>query len=140
MCLNTLTKTFDKPSKKVRRAWKIVEIGTAGRITTPFQASVLFPRKWNTASALTLKTDEWQRLGSGRWMNKEPYTSGFHVFPNKKAAALAFRLLRDNMLGRKIARVEISEITAAGFDGTSDDLAYINSKIPCLVARKLRLI
>ncbi len=142
MCLNTLTKTFDKPVKKVRRAWKIVDVRRSGAgFITPFQSTLLLPGKWNVSTVQTLKTDEWQIQGYERWRSKKEYPSGFHVFPNKKAAALAIRLLKNySESGRKIVPVEISEITAQGFDGTSDDSTYINSKIPCLVARKLRLV
>lgn len=141
MCLNTLTETFDKPVKKVRRAWKIVGVLSSGRIATPFQSTVLAPRKWNVSTVQTLKTDEWHLPNFERWTSKEPYASGFHVFPSKKAAMLAMRLLKNYAeIPRKVVPVEISEITATGFDGTSDDSVYIGSKIPCLVARKLRLL
>lgn len=105
MCLNTITKRVEKPSKKVTKAWKIFNIDPA----TGQLKNYYLPHKPSPKQGFWMKAIEEEIYSND---SNEKYFSGFHCYTNKKQA-LAFH---GNPLGRNIVLIEvkIKEITTYG--------------------------
>lgn len=142
MCLQTLTKKYARPSRKVVKAWKIVERFDGGLIT-PFLFTKIVTGEWMKAKAPTfqdgepclLKTEAWGTYH--RWENQVTYPWGFHVFAKKEDADKALTFL-SNQKNRFVVPVEITNIVAEGTDGTSSGASY--PRAFNYVARKMRLL
>lgn len=79
MCLDTITKRVEKPSKKVTRAWKIFYKSSPNELSNFYYGwiSKTTPGRWQTAKEVEVTTDSKPR---------EIYLSGFHCYLNKEEA------------------------------------------------------
>lgn len=146
MCLNTLTKKYARPSRKVVKAWKIVERGYDGHtIKTPFQDTVV-TKGWMAAEKpdYTLRTEGFHLGNTGDpysdrlpYCERETYPWGFHVFATKADADKALAQL-STQRNRFVIAVEITNIVAEGTDGTSMSRHYPRSFN--YVARSMRIL
>ena len=78
MCLDTITKRVEKPSKKVTRAWKIFYKPSPNELNNFYYRYVakITLGRWQTAEEVELTTDS----------ARENYLSGFHCYLNKEDA------------------------------------------------------
>lgn len=124
MCLAKITKKYDTPDMDVRTGYKFLLKG----LITPYRETQL--------------SIEWQKAEETRVSS---YTSGYHVFPTRSAARKALRILKTlgghtSSLPLSIWKVEVKGVTYEGFDGTSMSFAYVDARIPTIVAQWIRVI
>lgn len=140
MCLNTLTKKYARPSRKVVKAWKIVELRADGKYETPYQYT-LMTYTWMKAEkpAIPLRTEEWipDAFCLHASTDRVEYPWGFHSFATQQDAQNALENLTTSY-NRYVVAVEITDIVAEGTDGTSGGREF--PRHFNYVSRKMRLL
>ena len=123
MCLASITKRYEKPSKKAVLAYKIVYKGTT---QTPYRYFDL-TQKYQVAEESLVSLDYINDGGT--------YIAGFHCYRTKEDAQKTLQIM---WMDRDILPVYIRYITYEGTDGTCSKTA--KNRIPNYIAKEIRLL
>ena len=140
MCLNLITKQYNPPDPKVRKAWKYVKRNTYGGLFSIYQRHT-YSKEWQIAkNAFITAYNEFNGT-------RPKYDSGFHVFATREDARKAKRILRSHGYGTfanteniVLVKVEVKDVHTEGTDATTTELAYLDAKIKTLVASQMRIV
>lgn len=129
MCLNTITKRVEKPSKKVTKAWKIFYKSSPNELSNFYLGwvSKITPGRWQTAKEVEVIADS---------APSENYISGFHCYLNKEEAQR--RHAKDLEKSYNVLiEVKVKEITTYGTQWISFPCESIVAR-QMLVPRQLK--
>lgn len=148
MCLATVSKRFDPPDPKVRRAWKIVQGNKDDpkRFTSVFN-SFLYTPKWAERETTSWAPEGIKLFRHVSYTAADFYPCGFHCFFTKREAQRALKYLRYEMDGGhskkhysqcRIVPVLVKGVYVEGIDAT-DGEKFVALGLRTLVAQWIRL-